>query len=74
LLDELMHAELGHIVLGHLSENSNRPDVALSTVRGCLTRHEQLMRERAMTLVCGEVARPTALMCVGEPVRAAESA
>ena len=31
LISEVLHSDLLHVVLGHLSENSNRPDVARST-------------------------------------------
>lgn len=33
LLDHLAHANLQHVVLGHISENSNTPDLALSAAR-----------------------------------------
>jgi phosphoribosyl 1,2-cyclic phosphodiesterase len=36
LLQELSHNDLNYVVLAHLSENSNRPDIALNTVKSYL--------------------------------------
>lgn len=65
-LAELMTADLNHIVLGHLSENSNTPEIALMTAR-------QYLRGGHPSLRCGSIAHPTPLVHVGEPVIASES-
>jgi phosphoribosyl 1,2-cyclic phosphodiesterase len=54
LLEEIMHPELFHIVLGHLSENSNTPMLALQTANQYVGR----CGERASglkTLLCGNI-------------------
>jgi phosphoribosyl 1,2-cyclic phosphodiesterase len=54
LLEEIMHPELFHIVLGHLSENSNTPTLALETANRYLKR----CGERSaglQTLLCGNI-------------------
>lgn len=53
-LAELMHSDLRHIVLGHLSENSNTPELALAAAR------EQVPCER--TLLCASVQRETPML------------
>jgi len=54
LLEEIMHPGLFHIVLGHLSENSNTPGLALETanryLKRCTDRSTGLR-----TLLCGNV-------------------
>lgn len=39
LLAEIAHPALGRVVLGHLSEDCNRPELALRLMRDCLWRH-----------------------------------
>lgn len=57
-LSDLMHSDLTHVVLGHLSENSNTPECALETVNSYL-------RERApVTLRCASVVAATPLVDV----------
>ncbi len=54
LIEEIMHPELFHVVLGHLSENSNTPALALETAKRYLSR----CNERAIglqTLLCGNI-------------------
>jgi phosphoribosyl 1,2-cyclic phosphodiesterase len=54
LIEEIMHPDLFHIVLGHLSENSNTPALALDTANRYLKRCE----DRAIglqTLLCGNI-------------------
>jgi phosphoribosyl 1,2-cyclic phosphodiesterase len=54
LLEEIMHPGLFHVVLGHLSENSNTPALALETAHRYLKR----CADRAtglQTLLCGNV-------------------
>lgn len=54
LLEDIMHPELFHIVLGHLSENSNTPGLALE----CANRYLQRCTERAIglqTLLAGSI-------------------
>lgn len=55
LLSELMHSDLAHVVLGHLSENSNTPELALRAARGLLPF------EKLQTLICAGVSRETPL-------------
>jgi phosphoribosyl 1,2-cyclic phosphodiesterase len=54
LLEEIMHPALFHVVLGHLSENSNTPALALETanryLKRCADRSTGLQ-----TLLCGNV-------------------
>ncbi len=58
LVAEVLHPELSHLVLGHLSENSNTPDLALSTL-------QQHIDPSAISIVtCGSVTQPTALFDV----------
>jgi phosphoribosyl 1,2-cyclic phosphodiesterase len=54
LLEQIMHPELFHIVLGHLSENSNTPSLALETAN----RYLKVCEARAgglQTLLCGNI-------------------
>jgi hypothetical protein len=54
LIEDIMHPELFHIVLGHLSENSNTPTLALECARRYLERCDE--RGRGLrTLLCGNV-------------------
>ena len=61
-LSDAMHGELMHVVLAHLSENSNTPDQALSTVRQGAATGSLLSLEAA------SIAGPTALIEIGERV------
>jgi phosphoribosyl 1,2-cyclic phosphodiesterase len=54
LLEEIMHPELFHIVLGHLSENSNTPALALETANRYLKRCEA-RSGGLQTLLCGNI-------------------
>lgn len=54
LLEEIMHPELFHIVLGHLSENSNTPALALETANRYLKRCED-RSAGLQTLLCGNI-------------------
>ncbi len=65
LLAEVMHSQLLHVVLAHLSENCNTPDLALEVARRFLPESRQF------TLECGSIARSTALHRVGEEARIA---
>jgi phosphoribosyl 1,2-cyclic phosphodiesterase len=54
LIEEIMHPELFHIVLGHLSENSNTPTLALDTAKRFISQ----CQDRAcglQTLLCGNI-------------------
>jgi phosphoribosyl 1,2-cyclic phosphodiesterase len=62
LLAEVLHPELFHVVLGHLSENSNTPMVARRTVSSCVAGHRANCLK---TLVCACVAQPTPFFEVG---------
>lgn len=60
LLNEIINPGLSHIVLAHLSENSNTPELALSSVRkyiGERYRH---------SLIAGSIAAATALVNIAE--------
>jgi phosphoribosyl 1,2-cyclic phosphodiesterase len=54
LIEEIMHPELFHIVLGHLSENSNTPGLALETANRYLKRCEE-RSAGLQTLLCGNI-------------------
>jgi phosphoribosyl 1,2-cyclic phosphodiesterase len=54
LLEEIMHPELFHVVLGHLSENSNTPALALETANRYLKRCEG-RSGGLQTLLCGNI-------------------
>jgi hypothetical protein len=65
-----MHPELFHIVLGHLSENSNTPQLALQTTN----RYIDQCRDRAQglrTLLCGNVYESLPSLELDEPARGA---
>lgn len=61
LLSEVAHNELLHVVLAHLSENSNTPEHALKTHFSC---HGE---QSPFSLKCGSVGAATPLIQVGEP-------
>ncbi len=67
LLFEIMHSDLNHVVLGHLSEHSNRPDVALSTVE------TYLPQKRSFQLECASVHHPLPLRSVESTARESSS-
>ncbi len=54
LLEEVMHPELFHVVLGHLSENSNTPALALAAARRYVERSEG-RASGLQTLLCGNI-------------------
>ena len=61
LLSDTLHPELFHVVLGHLSENSNTPTLALQTAN----RYLELCKDRARTLktlLCGSISQSTPLL------------
>lgn len=60
LLNDVLHGDLCHVVLGHLSENSNTPTHALQTHR------DKLGLEPWFSLQCGSVYEQTPLVVVGE--------
>jgi phosphoribosyl 1,2-cyclic phosphodiesterase len=61
LLRDIAHADLSHVVLAHLSENSNSPDMALKTITSLLDG------QAIQSLRCGGPGFPTPLLRVGEP-------
>lgn len=66
LLEEVMHPELFHVVLGHLSENSNTPQLALESAHRYLKR----CADRAtglQTLLCGNVYESLPCLELDEP-------
>lgn len=44
LLDRILHDDLKHIFLGHLSEENNLPEIALMTVKDVIDRSESVYR------------------------------
>ncbi|RIL09057.1 MAG: MBL fold metallo-hydrolase [Proteobacteria bacterium] len=61
LIEEVMHGDLGRLVLGHISENSNTPEVAMRTVRSYIQAKERLSSE----LICGSPYESTPLFEIG---------
>ena len=60
LLQEISHGDLQHVVLGHLSEHSNTPQVALCThVRGFSAGD---IHDLHFSLCCGGVMSATPMM------------
>lgn len=59
-LSAVHHADLLHVVLGHLSENSNTPDAALAAA------DEVLDRSTFASFVCGSMSAATPLFDVGD--------
>ena len=60
LLSEILHSDLLHVVLGHLSEHSNRPDVALSTI------DTYLPQKREFSLGCASIHHALPLVRIDE--------
>lgn len=58
LLAELVHSDLQHVVLGHLSENSNTPELALRAAQMQLSEHA------VATLMCACIANETPLLAL----------
>lgn len=56
LLVTLSHMDLKHVVLGHLSENSNTPEHALRAVR------DNFEESHPFSLQCGSIARSTPML------------
>ncbi len=57
-LAEIMHGDLEHVVLGHLSENSNTPELALKAAES------QLAGGSLGTLICACVQRETPMLAL----------
>jgi phosphoribosyl 1,2-cyclic phosphodiesterase len=70
LLEEIMHPELFHIVLGHLSENSNTPQLALQTANRYLNQCSD-RSQGLRTLLCGNVYETLPCLELDEPARGA---
>ena len=63
LLSDVMHSELLHVILGHLSENSNTPELALAA-------SQRFLSERLpLTLAVSSIYSATPLLAVGESSR-----
>ncbi len=60
LLSSVMHDDLINVVLGHISENSNTPQMALQTVS------RYLPKRLTETLGCASIHMPTPFYTVGE--------
>ncbi|MEE4359355.1 MAG: MBL fold metallo-hydrolase [Desulfococcaceae bacterium] len=56
LLREILHPELRHIILGHLSEKNNHPEKALAAGKEAINGH-RIHLDLALQDVCGEVIR-----------------
>lgn len=66
LIEDIMHPELFHIVLGHLSENSNTPTLALECTRKYLERCTD--RSKGLkSLLCGNVYESLPCLYLDEP-------
>jgi phosphoribosyl 1,2-cyclic phosphodiesterase len=63
LLTDLLHDGLNHVVLGHLSENSNTPEKALKSAQRSLVGFENTDK-RPRSLRCANVYEATPLMDV----------
>lgn len=61
LLKEIAHPDLRHVVLGHLSEHSNSPAVALQTHLAMFKASQ--LSELPFDLRCGSVHHATPLLC-----------
>lgn len=61
LLQELIHGDMNHVVLGHISENSNTPELALSTAQ----KYLEYIKYQP-TILCGSVHAPTPVFEIGE--------
>ncbi|MDZ4785941.1 MAG: MBL fold metallo-hydrolase [bacterium] len=61
LLKDLAHSELVQVVLGHLSENCNTPEVALKTINGYLDEAGHRLNIR-----CASVQQPTELFSISQ--------
>lgn len=73
LVEDLMHGELFHVILGHLSENSNTPALALETMHRSLERCAG--RSGGLrTLLCGSVYKSLPMLELDEPNRELRSA
>ncbi|MEZ4528689.1 MAG: MBL fold metallo-hydrolase [Desulfobacterales bacterium] len=59
LLREILHPELGHVILGHLSEKNNTPEKALSAAKEAINGHKTRV-SLALQNVCGEIIRISA--------------
>ena len=67
LLDEVVHSELEVVVLAHLSENSNTPELAReSATRGLWKLTNSSHAEFVPELVCGNPRQETPLFNIGE--------
>lgn len=64
-LSQIFHDELLHVVLAHLSENSNKPEFALET------SSRYVDPQNFASIRCGSVLEATPLLDVGEPVKSA---
>lgn len=54
LLASVLHDDLSHVILGHLSENNNLPEIALDVVSQALNNHHTVLTA-AQQDVCGEM-------------------
>lgn len=68
LVKELFHPAFSHLVLGHISENSNTPQTAMSSLSSAIDP------SRLAACLCADPYRSTPMMQVdgGAPARAAE--
>ena len=66
LLHEIRHGDLTHVVLGHLSENNNSPELALRAAQGSLHGCD-------VSIECASPKATTALLDVGGCTKSANS-
>lgn len=72
-LNQIFHSELLHVVLAHLSENSNTPELALASVSRYLPA-ERRSAGQLRTLLCGSVQAATPLLMIDEKLSVADNA
>ncbi len=70
LVRDVQHSDLRHVVLGHLSENSNNHTVALSTHHSVLG---ELSQQWEFSLRCASVRCSTDMICIDDRPHAQQS-
>ena len=62
LLDAVLHPDIRHVFLGHLSEENNQPDLALRTVRREIDSSESSHRSKDVDITVAERHRPSEII------------
>lgn len=65
LASNVIHSDLNHLVLGHISENSNTPKIALENMQKSLAVHQNYKPN----ILCAERHAATQLFEVGQVIR-----